>query len=98
MRDVMRRALAYQGLTPGERAVLRLVEGLACTALVAALPIVADALSRQSVNWGDVGRAALAAGVTAALLALSKYLRAQGDPPLTGEATGAGQPGGSSRS
>jgi len=87
MRNIMRRAVAYQGLTPGERALLRLLEGLACTALIAALPIVADALSRQGVNWGDVGRAALAAGVTAALLALSKYLRAQGDPPLIGEIT-----------
>ena len=82
MRNMIQRAQAYGPLTPGERAVLRLAEGLACTALVAALPIVADALSRQGVNWGDVGRAALAAGVTAALLALSKYLRAQGDPPL----------------
>ena len=84
MRDMMRRAQAYQGLTPGERAVLRLVEGLACAALVAALPIVADTLSRQGVNWDDVGRAALAAGVTSALLALSKYVHAQGDPPLAG--------------
>jgi len=82
MRDMMRRAQAYRALTPGERAALRLIEGLAFAALVAALPIVADALSRQGANWGDVGRAALAAGVTAALLALSKYLRAQGDPPL----------------
>ncbi|HUY75805.1 MAG TPA: hypothetical protein VMV29_03480 [Ktedonobacterales bacterium] len=87
MRDIMQRAQAYGTLTPGERAALRLIEGLAFAALVAALPIVADALSRQGVNWGDVGRAALAAGVTAALLALSKYLRAQGDPPLASVAT-----------
>jgi len=50
--------------------------------LVAALPIVADALGHGSVNWADVGRAALAAGVTAARLALIKYFKAYGDPPL----------------
>jgi len=84
MGKLMQRARAYAALTPGERALLRLIEGLLATALVAALPILADALARQSVNWGDVGRAALAAGATAALLALSKYLKAQGDPPLPG--------------
>jgi len=88
--SLVRRAQAYAALTPGERALLRLAEGLLCAALVAALPIIADALGRQAVNWGDVGRAALAAGATAALLALNKYLRAHGDPPLTGAKTTAG--------
>jgi hypothetical protein len=50
--------------------------------LVAALPIVADALGHGGVNWADVGRAALAAGATAAMLALIKYCKAYGDPPL----------------
>lgn len=36
-----------------------------------------------AVNWRDVGSAALAAGATAALLALIKYCKAYGDPPLT---------------
>jgi hypothetical protein len=62
--------------------LLKLIEGLVCTALVAALPIVADALGHGAVNWADVGRAALAAGATAALLALIKYCKAYGDPPL----------------
>ncbi|MEO7001903.1 MAG: hypothetical protein ABI068_08755 [Ktedonobacterales bacterium] len=84
MVKLMQRARAYTTLTPGERALLRLIEGLLATALVAALPMLADALARQSVNWDNVGRAALAAGATAALLALSKYLKAQGDPPLPG--------------
>lgn len=78
-----RRARAYAALTPGERALLRLAEGLLCAGLVAALPIVADALGHQPINWGDLGRAALAAAATAMLLALNKYLRAHGDPPLT---------------
>ena len=77
------RARAYAALTPAERALLRLAEGLLCAGLVAALPVIADALGRQPINWGDLGRAALAAAATAMLLALNKYLRAHGDPPLT---------------
>jgi len=80
------RARAYATLTPGERALLRLAEGLLCAGLVAALPIIADALSQQPVNWSDLARAALAAGATAMLLALNKYLRAHGDPPLASAA------------
>ena len=82
---LFQRARARVALTPGERALLRLLEGLLCAALVAAAPIIAQALGQQSVNWSDVGRAALAAGATAILLALTKYARAQGDPPSTGE-------------
>lgn len=82
MFGVFQRAAMYHPLSPVERALLRLVEGLVCTALVAALPLVADALAAGAVNWGQVGRAALAAGAVAVLLALSKYARAQGDPAL----------------
>lgn len=85
MRDLLRRAAAYQPLTPIQRALLRLLEGLAATALVAALPIIADALSRGEVNWPDVGRAALAAASVAVLLALTKYAKAHADPSLGGE-------------
>lgn len=81
--SLLQRARTYAGLTPGERALLRLGEGLLCAGIVAALPIVAQALSQQTVNWSDVGRAALAAAATAILLALNKYLRAHGDPPIT---------------
>ena len=77
------RARAYATLTPGERALLRLMEGLLCAGVVAALPVIAEALSQQPVNWSALGRAALAAATTAILLALSKYLRAHGDPPIT---------------
>jgi hypothetical protein len=83
MRNLYSRAASYQPLTPFERALLRLVEGLICTALVAALPIVADALASTSIDWGNVLRAALAAGAVAMLLALVKYARAHADPVLT---------------
>lgn len=75
-------AAAYLPLTPAQRALLKLVEGLLCTALVAALPIVAPILSGQSVNWADAGRAALAAAGTAILMAVLKYVKAHADPAL----------------
>ena len=80
---LLQRARARAALTPAERALLRLAEGLLCAALVAAAPIIAQALGQQTVNWGDIARAALAAAATAALLALAKYARAQSDPPLS---------------
>jgi hypothetical protein len=60
------------------------VDGLAATALVAALPILAQALADGSLDWGNVARTALAAAAVAVLLALVKYARAFGDPPLEG--------------
>lgn len=82
MPTLLKRARAYANLTPGERALLKLLEGLACAALVAALPIVAGALGRGEVSWPDVGRAALAAAGVAVLMALAKYATAHGDPAL----------------
>jgi len=90
MVNLYARAAQRQALTPAERALLRLLEGLLCTTLVAALPVVAQALSRGAVNWDDVGRAALAAAAVAVLLALTNYARAQGDPPLND--SGSGEP------
>ena len=82
MSTLFARARAYQPLSPTERAVLKLVEGIGCVALVAALPVVAEALGHQNVNWSDVAHTALAAASVAVLLALAKYAKAQGDPLL----------------
>ena len=87
--NIFARARAYASLTPAERALLKLIEGLICAALVAALPIVAEALSRGGVDWPAIMRAALAAASVAVLMALTKYARAQADPALA-SATGAG--------
>ena len=78
-------ALARIGanLTPGQRAFLKLVEGFCVAGVVAATPVVASLLSRQGVAWQDVARIAVAAFLTAALLAASKYYKAQGDAPLS---------------
>ncbi len=82
MTALFSRARAYLPLSPAERAILKLVEGLLCVGVVAALPVVADALGRQSVNWSDVSHTALAAASVAVLLALAKYAKAQGAPAL----------------
>jgi hypothetical protein len=84
MFNLLRRAASYAPLTAGERALLRLCEGLLCAGLVAMAPVVAHALAQQQMSWSDTVRAALAAGAVAVLLALSKYARAHGDPALTG--------------
>ncbi len=82
MSSLLRRARAYASLTPGERALLKLLEGLACAALVAALPTISTALATGSVNWAGVARTALAASTVAVLLALAKYAKAHADPAL----------------
>lgn len=77
------RARANKNLSPIERAILRLSEGLGMTALVAALPVVADALSSSgTIIWGDVLHTALAAATVAVLLALLKYGKSLKDNPL----------------
>lgn len=82
MRDLYIRARAHTALTPGERALLKLIEGLLCAGVVAALPVISGALGHSGVHWADVARTALAAGSVAALLALAKYAKAHGDPLL----------------
>ncbi len=76
------RANAYAPLSPAQRALLKFLEGLLFTGVVAALPLVIAAFTQTSVDWGIVARAALAAFITAILMTLLKYLRALGDPPL----------------
>ena len=88
--NLFARARAYTNLTPAERALLKLVEGLICAALVAALPIVAQALGRGGVDWSAIARAALAAASVAVLMALTKYARAQSDPTLPSALASAG--------
>lgn len=81
--NIFQRAQQGLNLTPGERAALKLLEALSVAFLVAAAPIIADALSSHgSVVWGDALRTALAAGAVAVLMAVIKYLKAQGDSPI----------------
>lgn len=75
---------ARQGLnlTPGERALLKLLEGFVMAGVVAVLPIVAPALAQQSVNWTLVAHTAMGTFAVAVLLAVAKFYKAQGDAPL----------------
>jgi hypothetical protein len=76
------RARAQLNLSPGERALLKLVEGAVLAGIVAALPVVAQLLAQQRVNWTEVARIAGATFAVAALMALAKFYKAQGDQPL----------------
>jgi hypothetical protein len=81
------RAARYASLTPAERAMLRLVEGLAYVALIGAVTACAQYLSAHpgaspAVDWQPVLRACAAGAAVAALMALAKYFKAHGDPAL----------------
>ncbi|HEV2236859.1 MAG TPA: hypothetical protein VGR57_09400 [Ktedonobacterales bacterium] len=88
------RARANLNLTPAERALLRLVKLCLVAGLVAALPILAQALSGQALDWATVGRTALAAFSVAALGALLKWLTSQADAPLPDTSAPPAVPGG----
>ena len=80
--NLFARSRAQLNLSPGERAFLKLIEGFVVAGVVAALPIVAQLLAQQSVNWADVARLAGGTFAVAALMAAAKYYKAQGDIPL----------------
>jgi hypothetical protein len=82
---VFARARANLTLTPGERAFLKLVGGLAGTAVVAAVLAAAQVLAGtppDAVRWPVVLHVAAGAFAAALWTALSKYYKAHGDPPL----------------
>lgn len=89
---VFKRARAYVNLTPGERAFLKLVGGIAGTAVIAGLLAAAQVLAGTplgQVSWQvvlHVGAGAFAASLWAAL---AKYYKAHGDPPLPSPSAGA---------
>lgn len=77
-------AKANQGLnlTPGERAVLKLIEGFFIAGLASLAPVVARLAAQQNINWSDELRIVLVTFTVAVLFAISKYFKAQGDAPL----------------
>ena len=103
MANIWTRARRYEQLTPGERAALRLIEGLIYVALVGAAtagaqylasPAGAQYLARPAgsglgvIDWATVVRVCIAGAAVALLMALAKYFKAHGDPAL-GDALGA---------
>lgn len=86
MGTLLDRAYANLNLTPLERAALRLLEGIVASAFIAGVVAVVPLLAGSTVDWANVGRVFASAAVTALLLAITKYVRAWGDPPLPGPA------------
>ena len=85
MLSLLRRAHFYADLTPGERALLRTLEYLLVSAIVAGLVAVGPLISTQnvaSINWTAVLSAFATAAVMALYAGVSKYFKAFGDPPL----------------
>ena len=87
MTQLIRRARAYQSLSPAERALLRLLEGLASVALIGAATAAAQYLAGPTglggaVNWGIVAHVCAAGAAVAVLMSLAKYFKAHGDPTL----------------
>jgi hypothetical protein len=78
---LFQRARAYLPLTPAERAFLKFIQGAVCAAIVAAASIIYQGLN-QHLDWTAILHTALAAGATALLFALNKYLTAHLDPAL----------------
>ena len=85
MLSLLARAHLFQKLTPGERALLRALEYLLVSAIVAGLVAVGPLISTQnvaSINWTAVLSAFATAAVMALYAGVSKYFKAFGDPPL----------------
>jgi len=81
--NLFAKAEANLNLAPWERAILKLVQALFAAFLVAAAPVLADALSSHAViDWSTTLHNGLLLGSMAALMTLIKYLRAQKDQPL----------------
>lgn len=81
--DILARARAGKVLTPAERALLKLLQGLGLSAVVAGLLAAGHALAADGPIDGR--RLVLAVGVSslvAVLNALAKYYTARGDAPL----------------
>jgi hypothetical protein len=85
----------YAALTPAERGVLRLVEGLAYAALIGAASACAQYLAARPgdnpINWSLVAQTCIVGAAVAGLMALAEYFKAHGDPALSAVLAAASQ-------
>ena len=79
--NIFQRAHAGLNLSPEERAFLKVVQGFAIVALVAAAGTLATVVSNGATFHDAVLAVAVSAGV-ATLLAVAKYFSANGQPAL----------------
>src|SRR5260370_10395753 len=88
MANIWTRARRYEQLTPGERAALRLIEGLIYVALVGAATAGAQYLASPAgsglgaIDWATVARVCIAGAAGALFMALAQDLKAHGHPAL----------------
>jgi hypothetical protein len=85
MFSLLQRAHLYTNLTPGERALLKIVEGLIVSAIIAGIVAALPAVSTQNlsaINWMAVGSVFAAAAGKTLYDGVSKYFKSFGDPPL----------------
>ncbi len=97
MFSLLQRARLYANLTPGERALLKIVEGLLVSAVLAGLVAAFPLLSTQDVSaikWPAVLSVFVAAGGKTLYDGLSKYFRSFGDPPLPNQPASSTPPDG----
>lgn len=73
---------AGANLSPGQRALLKLIQGFVIAGIVAAWPVISQALAQQTIDWPQLLRNAGYAFAVAFFMAIYKYCSAQGDPPL----------------
>src|SRR5258707_14855010 len=88
MANIWTRARRYEQLTPGERAALRLIQGLIYVALVGAATAGAQYLASPAgsglgvIDWATGVRVCIAGAAVGLLVALAKDFKAHGDPAL----------------
>ncbi len=81
--NLLQKAQAGLNLTPGERAILKTLQSLFITALIAGLIAAAQYLTAPGeVNWTAVGYAVVIAIIFSFAHGLAKYVTASGDLPL----------------
>jgi hypothetical protein len=83
MFQVFARSFKGLNLSPGERALMKLIEGWLITALLAGSAIAYQLLMSGSADYVFIARSAGGAALLALLLAFKKYLAAQSDLPLS---------------
>ena len=96
MLSLLARAHLFQNLTPGERALLKIIEGLLVSAVIAGLVAAFPLLSTQnvaSINWTAVLSVFVAAAGKTLYDGVSKYFKAFGDPPLAHQTEPDGETG-----
>jgi hypothetical protein len=79
---IFKRASLGMNLTPGERALLKLVEGWILAGAVAGLIVFLTAVTQAKPDWGAALKLAATAFIVATGFAALKYLKAQQDSPL----------------